>query len=105
MPNMQKGPKVGQGQYPAPWSYEVHELSEGLSAIVYDANGTAIADHLDEATAAKIAAAPELLEALEQIDGLRMLLVAKHKLGDDATLMKMKEVIAAAVLKATGGAQ
>ncbi|HEX5320600.1 MAG TPA: hypothetical protein VFW46_15660 [Stellaceae bacterium] len=50
----------------APWTYEVHELSEGYSAIVYDARGNRIGgfDHLDEATARLIAAAPELYEAL-----------------------------------------
>lgn len=36
---------------PRPWDYEVHELSEGYSAIVYDANGKAVADHLTEAQA------------------------------------------------------
>lgn len=50
-----------------PWSYEVHELSEGYSAIVYDERGHAIADHLAEDRARLIAAAPELLTALKDI--------------------------------------
>lgn len=50
---------------PGPWEYEVHELSSGLSGIVYGAHGYAIADHLSEANASLIAAAPELLDALQ----------------------------------------
>lgn len=49
------------------WSYETHELSEGYSSIVYDERGQKIADHLTEDRAALIAAAPDLLAALEQI--------------------------------------
>jgi hypothetical protein len=30
------------------WTFEVHELSEGFSAIVYDERGFAVADHLTE---------------------------------------------------------
>jgi hypothetical protein len=52
---------------PEPWTYEVHELSEGMSAIVYDAKGKALADHLSEDEARLIAAAPELLAALKRI--------------------------------------
>ena len=54
---------------PAPWTYEVHRLSEGYSAIVYDACGHRIGglDHLDEPTARLIAAAPTLYEALEEL--------------------------------------
>jgi len=40
--------------HPLPWSYEVHELSEGYSAIIYDAKGHCVVDHLDEATANQI---------------------------------------------------
>ena len=47
------------------WTWELHELSEGPSAIVYDEHGRMIADHLTPAIAAKIAAAPALLEALQ----------------------------------------
>lgn len=47
------------------WSYETHELSEGYSSIVYDERGQKIADHLTEDRAALIAAAPDLLAALE----------------------------------------
>lgn len=51
---------------PGPWSYEVHELSEGYSAIVYDARGQRVGtDHLSEADAALIAAAPDLLAAIK----------------------------------------
>lgn len=47
------------------WTWELHELSEGPSAIVYDEHGRMIADHLTPAIAAKIAAAPAMLEALQ----------------------------------------
>jgi hypothetical protein len=47
------------------WTYEVHELSEGDSAIVYDERGRAVADHLSEEHARLIAAAPEMLAALK----------------------------------------
>ena len=53
------------GSQHTPWTFEVHQLSEGFSGVVYDAAGQRIADHLDEATARLIAAAPELLAALE----------------------------------------
>jgi len=36
------------------WTYEVHQLSEGYSAIVYDGNGHAVADHLSELHASLI---------------------------------------------------
>lgn len=52
----------------APWTYEVHELSTGFSAIVYDANGQRVGtDHLSEADAALIAAAPAMYDALRKI--------------------------------------
>jgi hypothetical protein len=51
------------------WEYEVHELSEGVSAIVYDGYGQRIADHLTEEQAALIAAAPELLVELKAAVG------------------------------------
>lgn len=57
--------KAGHTFTAGPWSYEVHELSEGYSAIVYDERGHAIADHLTEDRARLIAAAPELLAALQ----------------------------------------
>lgn len=49
------------------WTYEVHELSDGISCIVYDQHGQAIADHLSEEYAKLIAAAPCLLEALQDL--------------------------------------
>lgn len=48
------------------WTYEVHELSEGFSAIVYDENGHRVADHLTEEQAALIAVAPEMAALLRQ---------------------------------------
>lgn len=53
---------------PGPWTHEVHELSSGYSAIVYDANGYRLGgfDHLTEADARLIAAAPEMLDALKR---------------------------------------
>jgi len=36
------------------WTYEVHELSDGFSAIVYSERGYRVADHLTEATAKQI---------------------------------------------------
>ncbi len=55
-----------------PWTYEVHELSEGFSAIVYAANGMRVGtDHLSEPDARLIAAAPEMAqELLEVADAL-----------------------------------
>jgi len=49
------------------WTYEVHQLSEGYSGIVYDEHGQMVADHLSEERACLIADAPDLLEALESI--------------------------------------
>ena len=53
----------------APLEYEVHELSSGYSAIIYDRNGTAVADHLMEDQAAFIVRAvnahQHLIEALQ----------------------------------------
>lgn len=53
----------------AGWTYEVHELSEGYSAIVYDEHGQAIADHLTEKQARLIAGAPVMLAALKKARG------------------------------------
>jgi hypothetical protein len=50
------------------WEYEVTELSEGFAATVYDDNGRMVADHLSEEHARLIAAAPELLALLVEID-------------------------------------
>ena len=51
-----------------PWTYEVHELSEGNSAIVYDCDGVRVGtDHLTEAEASLIAAAPDMYEALKKL--------------------------------------
>lgn len=45
---------------PTPWSYELHELSSGYSAIVYDANGQRVGtDHLTEIDARRIVAGPD----------------------------------------------
>lgn len=49
------------------WTVEEHELSEGFSCIVYDERGRAVADHLDHKTARLIAAAPDLLNAVEAL--------------------------------------
>lgn len=48
---------------PGPWSAEVHRLSEGFSAIVYDARGWMIADHLTAEDAQLMAASWNLLVA------------------------------------------
>lgn len=48
------------------WTHEVHQLSEGYSAIVYDEHGQSIADHLSEKRARLIAAAPDMLAALRE---------------------------------------
>lgn len=54
---------------PGPWKYEVHELSEGFSAIVYGSTtGLRIGtDHLSEADARLIAAAPDLLAMIKRL--------------------------------------
>lgn len=54
-------------KHTAGWTWELHELSGGPSAIVYDEQGHKIADHLSPEVAAKIAAAPALLEALRKV--------------------------------------
>lgn len=42
--------------HPTPWAWEEHELSEGYSCVVYDANGHRVGglDHLDRETAQDI---------------------------------------------------
>lgn len=77
----------------AHWTWEEHQLSEGFSCIVYDEHGYAIADHLDRETAAKIAAAPELLKALEGV--LKCIELAGQCLGD-------MDAMRAAIAKARG---
>lgn len=75
---------------PRPWSYEVHELSEGYSGIVYDASGHRVGtDHLSEEDAAVIAAAPDLLEALTE-------LVLYHDVPDSAQDPVVKPLLRAA---------
>lgn len=60
----------GASHTPGPWAYEVHELSEGFSAIVYGANGMRIGtDHLSESDARLIAASPTMLAALKWARG------------------------------------
>ena len=52
------------------WTYEVHQLSEDYSAIIYDANGYAVADHLKKEHADLIVRAvnahDDLVEALSK---------------------------------------
>jgi hypothetical protein len=82
-PASQAEPASGLRQSCSPhgaWTWEEHELSEGYSCIVYDQRGQAIADHLDRDTAAKIAAAPELYEALERVAKLLAQPVAAYAL-------------------------
>jgi len=83
------------------WTWELHELSEGPSAIVYDEHGRMIADHLTPAIAAKIAAVPALLEALTKVS---MSAVIIPGMPSEAALPSavLKEV-AAALAQATGG--
>lgn len=85
------------------WTWELHELSEGPSAIVYDEHGRMIADHLTPAIAAKIAAAPAMLEALR--DARETILYLKNARwseceGSDADWIGE---IDAALAQATGG--
>lgn len=63
MTDKQTAPKARHS--PGPWSAEVHELSEGFTGCVYDANGHRLVDYLSEADANLIAAAPKLLQALK----------------------------------------
>jgi hypothetical protein len=55
---------------PGPWSGEVHELSEGPSGIVYDANGYCVADGLKPSDVHIIAAGPSLLASLKELKEL-----------------------------------
>lgn len=56
-----------------PWTYEVHELSEGMSAIIYDDTGTrARTDHLSEEAAAFIVKAVNGFDDL--VNGINALL-------------------------------
>lgn len=80
------------------WTCEVHELSEGFSAIVYDEHGQMLADHLDEDRALLIAAAPDMLAALEAITQVRVQ-------GHDniwAGTSRCREIAATALAKARG---
>jgi hypothetical protein len=53
---------------PRPWTWEQHELSEGYSCIVYDADGRKVElDHIDAETAAVVASAFELRAALRSL--------------------------------------
>lgn len=92
------------------WTYEVHELSEGYSAIVYDGHGQAVADHLTEDRAAFIVRAcnshDALVKALEHIVGGIKCggIIASNPLFD-AKLRKNLETAEAALAAAkTGGA-
>lgn len=83
---------------PGPWEHEVHELSEGFSAIVYGSNGQRIGtDHLSEANARLIAAAPDLLAALRDM-------VGQHDLNPERLLsaMHLWDAARAAIAKAEG---
>ena len=56
--------------HPLPWTHETHELSEGYSTIIYDADGKRpTLDHMREDEASAITRAvnanAELMEALE----------------------------------------
>lgn len=85
---------------PRPWSYEVHELSEGYSGIVYDASGHRVGtDHLSEEDAAVIAAAPDLLEALKAMTHGLPELLESIGYSDEEDMLGMA---AAAIAKAEG---
>jgi hypothetical protein len=89
----------------APWSFETHELSTGYSSIVYDANGGALADYLDEPTARLIAAAPELYEACEFVREWLVSPFTPEELDDpnyNATFRKAGKAVLAALAKARG---
>lgn len=51
--------------HPTPWEFEEHELSDGLSCIVYDARGVRVSrlDYLDRETAAEIVRGVNALSA------------------------------------------
>lgn len=54
---------------PRPWTWEEHELSEGYSCIVYDADGRKVElDHIDRNTAATVAATFDLYDALARLE-------------------------------------
>lgn len=99
---------------PAPWTWEEHELSEGYSCIVYDANGHRIgADHLSQGDAALIAAAPALYEALSPV--LRGASEADYYCPDDVaddhtvlisfTIAELRAARSALLLAHTGGTE
>jgi hypothetical protein len=87
---------------PGPWTYEVHELSEGFSGIVYAANGMRVGtDHLSEADARLIAAAPALYEALKEArEGLRYV---RERHGVDGVSWDLIDQAADAALSAATG--
>lgn len=58
---------------PGPWYFEEEETSSDLLFSVYDNDGTRITEsYISEASARLIAAAPELLEALEALANLEV---------------------------------
>lgn len=89
---------------PEPWSYEVHELSEGFSAIVYDEHGRAVADHLSEDRAHLIAAAPDMYGALLAAKVVIEMMERPEGMGGrvNAALDKRLAQIDAAIAKAEG---
>lgn len=52
-------------RHPRPWKWEEHELSEGMSCIVYDARGHRVGgfEHLDRETAAEVYDRPRATSA------------------------------------------
>ena len=48
------------------WEVEIHELSEGPSAVVYDEFGQMVADHMSEGRARLVAASPDLYKAAKR---------------------------------------
>lgn len=106
-----RGSVGGEDVIPATgWTCEVHELSEGFSAIVYDEHGQMLADHLDEDRALLIAAAPDGLAVASDIcaildgqcahDGEALVYDDYHTIGEEVA--RLHEKLTAYIAKARG---
>lgn len=86
------------------WTYEVHQLSEGYSGIVYDEHGQMVADHLSEERARLIAASNDMLAALEaELADLEQDIRWAESSSDLARLIERRERLEAVITKATNG--
>lgn len=85
------------------WTYEVHELSEGFSGIVYDEHGWMIADHLSEDRASLIAAAPMLKDAAR--DAVEAFKLLRIRLADEPEAVALIDTHVSELLYAVASAE